>query len=382
MKIKAITRFFLIIGLLILLITPFSVWSKENPDLYFFWARGCSYCDQQKVFLEDISEKYPDLKINQYDMAERASAEFLQELMKKHPGSERYFGTVPLTFIGDDFFLGFSREIGNRIEESIKKHYDETEKEKKEPEEKEVFSLPFLGEFDTEEWSLGALAVIIGSIDGLNVCSLGALVIILLLVLALKSRKMTFIFGGLFILVAVLVYGLLIFFWHQLFSILLPYMEWMKILIGLAAFFGGFYFLRQFFKFKKQGPTCNIGDSKIVASATQKLEESFKSKKSFWVLLGAVISFAALVTIIEFPCSAVFPVVFTGILVQANVPLLASLFYIIVYLFFYMLIEVAVFLTAVFTRKIWITSGPFMTWVSLAGALVLFFLAYYYFFVL
>jgi len=87
-------------------------------------------------------------------------------------------------------------------------------------------------------------------------------------------------------------------------------------------------------------------------------------------------------SIIEFPCSAVFPLVFTGILAQANLPFIVSLFYIAVYFFFYMLIEIIVFLLAVFTRKIWIASGPFMTWTSFVGALVLFFISYYYFFVL
>jgi len=47
-----------------------------------------------------------------------------------------------------------------------------------------------------------------------------------------------------------------------------------------------------------------------------------------------------------------------------------------------MLDEVTVFLVVIFTRKIWIASGPFMTWASFGGALVLFFISYYYFFVL
>ena len=372
-------RLVLAITILIFLAFPFLSLAEEGPDLHFFWGEGCAFCERQKDFLKEIEKKYPEINIYQYSIEESGSISILRKLMEEHPGSETYFGSVPLTFIGKDFFAGFSPEIGNKIENSIKKHYEEIGTEN---DEKEIFSLPILGEIDPEKWSLGTLAVVIGSIDGLNICSLSALVIILFLVFALHSRKLTFIFGGVFIFVAALVYGFLIFLWHQLFLILLPYMFIMRIIIGMAAFLGGFYFLKQFFKFRKQGPVCQIGESKIITSLTKKLESSFKEKRSNWALLGGVILFAVIVTVIEFPCSAVFPVVFTGILAQANLSLITSLFYIVVYLFFYTLIEIVVFLLAVFTRKIWIASGPFMTWMSFVGALVLFFVFYYYLFLL
>jgi len=364
-------------------LTEGSVEGVNGVTLHFFWTSGCPYCEQQRIFLEELGRKYPDLKIYQYDLHQAASVDILEKLIEKHPGSEKSFGAAPLTFIGDDFFVGFSQKIGDRIENSIKKYYKKTEEEIEDiEEEKEVFYLPVLGEIDPQKWSLGVLATVIGTIDGFNVCSLGALIIILILVFALHSRKLTFIFGGLFILAVVLVYGLLVFLWHQLFSVFLPYMSLMKIIIGLAAFFGAIYFLKQFFKFRKQGPVCKIGESKIITAASQKLESFFKEKKSLWILLAGVILFATLVTIIEFPCSAVFPVVFTGILAQAKLPVFTFLFYIFIYLFFYMLDEVVVFLVAAFTRKIWITSWHFMIWMSLVGSLVLFFLAYYYLFVL
>ncbi|MCD5396935.1 MAG: hypothetical protein LRZ98_02300 [Candidatus Pacebacteria bacterium] len=68
--------------------------------------------------------------------------------------------------------------------------------------------------------------------------------------------------------------------------------------------------------------------------------------------MGGVCLFAVIVTIVEFPCTAIFPVIFTGILVEANIPLSASIFYILLYLLFYMLDELAIFLIAVYTKKI------------------------------
>jgi len=99
--------------------------AKEEPSLHFFWARACPHCEQQKVFLKEIKTKYPDLKIYQHSLHDSESIDILKELIKKHPGSERYLGSVPLTFVGEDFFVGFSPEIGNRIENSIRKYYQE-----------------------------------------------------------------------------------------------------------------------------------------------------------------------------------------------------------------------------------------------------------------
>jgi hypothetical protein len=89
--------------------------------------------------------------------------------------------------------------------------------------------------------------------------------------------------------------------------------------------------------------------------------------------------FSAVITIVEFPCSAVFPAIFSGILAEANLPLYLSLLYIGVYILFYMLDEIAVFLIAVFTMKIWILSPRFIVILNLFASILLFLLAFYYF---
>lgn len=379
---KKTFKIFLAVTLLFFLSLPVFAQKETDLELNFFGAPGCPYCEKEKIFLGEIAEKYPDLKINIYSLSEEGAVEKMMELINKYPGSEKYLGSVPITFLAEEFFVGFSEEKGLQIENSIKNFYQRAEEESEENTVKDIFSLPFLGEIDPQGKSLFVLAAVIGLIDGLNICSLGALILILVLVLALESRRMTFIFGGLFILITILVYGFLIFLWHQIFSFIVPYMSLIKIIIGGAALFGGFYFFKQFLKFRKQGPACEMKEGKIISTATRKLEDSFKQRKNFLFLLGAVILFAAVVTIIEFPCSAVFPVVFTGILAQANLSFLTSIFYMTLYLLFYMLIAIVIFLTAVFTKKIWIASGRVMTWISLIGALLLFFLSYYYLFMI
>ena len=88
--------------------------------------------------------------------------------------------------------------------------------------------------------------------------------------------------------------------------------------------------------------------------------------------------FAAVITIVELPCSIGIPIAFAGILVEKGVSLGVYIFYILLYLFFYMLIELIIFTGAVLTKKIWFAGSKAITWITFVGAMVLFYLAFYY----
>jgi len=180
--------------------------------------------------------------------------------------------------------------------------------------------------------------------------------------LALKSRLKTFIFGGSFILTTAFIYGLLIFFWYQLFNIISPYLRQMEIVIGILTFIGGIYFLREFIKFRKQGPTCEIGTAqKIEGSFSKRFQSLIDNKAKTLTILTSILLFAVVITVVEFPCSAAVPVAFAGILTKAQLSSWLYLFYIILYVIFYMLDELLVFLVAFFTMKLWLASPKFIT---------------------
>ena len=223
--------------------------------------------------------------------------------------------------------------------------------------------------------------MVLGVLDGFNVCSLGALVLILGLVLALRSRKKVLIFGGLFILTTAIVYGFLIVLWYQIFSFLVPYIRIMEILIGILGIGGGIYFLKEFIKFRKQGPTCEIkGRKQMMSKFSSKFQKSLQESGNILLLSGLVLLFAGIVTIVEFPCSAALPVIFAGVLAQSGLPAFSYLLYIAFYLLFYMLDEIIVFLIAFFTMKIWLASSRITTWIILVQAIILFGLGAYYLF--
>lgn len=353
--------------------------SSNNLEINFFYSEVCSHCAAEKKFLDKMEEKYPQVKINRHSISLAQCRKELVDLCKEYD-IEQYIGLVPLTFIDEEFFLGFDDTEALKIENSIRRQLGL--KELLGAGNNQI-NLPIIGEVDISKYSLPVLAVILGTLDGFNVCSLGALILILGLILALRSRKKILIFGGIFILTTAIVYGFLIVLWHQLFSMLAPYQKVMAILIGIIGIGGGIYFLKEFIKFRKYGLACEAGKGGIVSKYTSKIQKILGSEKSeqsknIFAIIAAILLFAVIITIVEFPCSAAVPVVFAGTLAKAQLPAILYLFYITLFLLFYMLDEILVFLIALFTLKLWLTSPKFVTWITLVEAIILFLFGFYY----
>ena len=355
----------------------------QGTEINFFHSPTCPHCIEEQGFLDELQEKYPDIIINRYSVSEKKNIDLLKEFYQKYDVSESYYGMVPATFTDDNYFIGFSNKIAENIESCLI-HCKSGQGEKGNFSVIDLegnIDLPIVGSINVKKFSLPILAVILGSLDGFNVCSLGALVLILGLVLAIKSRKKTLLFGGIFILTTAIVYGVLIVIWYQIFSFFTSYMRLMQILIGLLGIGGSIYFFKQFLIFRKYGPTCEVATGNgIVAKFTAKFRESLKNSTNTILLVVSVLLFAGVLAIIEFPCSAVIPVAFAGMLAESGLSTFQYLLYISIFILFYMADEIIIFLIAFFTMKLWLTSGKATTWITLIEAIILFVLGIYYLF--
>lgn len=375
------TKILFIISLAFL-IMPFWVSAEETLNIRFFESLTCAHCAAENEFLDTLEEKYPDLEILRYPVHIAENQELLNRLAKEY-GIERYLGVVPLTFVGNESFIGFDNPggVGKRIEDSYLRQLERIEPDPAPDTNsgQELLELPLIGKIDPTKYSLPALTITLGFLDGFNVCSLGALVMILGLVLVLKSRKKIILYGSTFIVTTAVIYGLLIFLWYKLFSFFSSYLTLMTTLIGLIGIGGSIYFFKEFYRFKKYGPTCEIATSNsVVSRATQKIKLVFQSPKSAWALVLAIFAFAGIVTIIEFPCSAAIPVVFAGILSDAGLSGFSYVLYISLFILFYMLDELIVFLIAAYKMHLWLTSPKFTIWITFIEAIVLGALGLYY----
>ena len=374
---KAFSRIFILISLgaflfapLVQADTPEAPVLEEKIIVHFFEDRLCPVCAEQKSFMEELKDEYPQMDLRIYPISDLAR---FHELAAEYE-LEDYRIMAPTTFVRGSF-LQFNN-FGTRQKETLINALEGGEIQ----EECCLIRIPLLNiEIDISNWSLPLITVLLGSVDGLNVCSIGALILILSIVLLFGSRKKTLFYGGLFILTTAIAYGLLVFAWGWAFELLVGHLPIIRMVIGLASLLGGLYFFKEFLRFYRYGPTCQASDNALTRRATERLQKTFENpKKGLLVLASAVIFFAIVITVVELPCSIGIPITFTAILAESGIGLSGYVFYIILYIFFYLLIEVIIFLGAVFTKSIWIAGSKAITWVTLLGALVLFYLAFHY----
>lgn len=354
--------------------------SSENEEvtIHFFEQKGCPDCERAKEFLEDyIKEEYPNVNIECYSIMDSENQKLFHKMMEER-GVEDYRTQVPAIFIDDIYMQMFYDADKDLLRRAIEG--EDVQREINQVRGKHLVTLPVLGEINVGDWSIPLLALGIGIVDGLNVCSIGALILIITIVLtAFQSRWKILAYGGLFILTTATVYGVLVFAWTTLARIIEAYFGILSIIVGLAALIGGIVFFKKFIDFYRYGPACEFTGNRFIMNATNKVKKAFNNSTSGpLILVTSVMVFAIIVTIIELPCSIALPMVYGGVVADQGFTGLAYFFYIVLYLFFYMSIQLAIFLGAFITKDLWFAESKFITWIYLFGALVLFALAGYY----
>lgn len=371
---KLIVLVILVIGCLF---PAINVLAQDTPQVDFFYSETCPHCRAEHKFLDNLQKDFPNLSINRYPVSKLVSREIMIKKAKEL-GKEDLLGAVPVTIIGDTMFVGFDNDngMGANIRSEVEKFMDPVAKQPSG--NKPPITLPILGHVDVSAYSLPALAVVLGFLDGFNVCSLGALALILGLVIALRDRKKIFLFGGIFILTTAVVYGLLISFWHKLFSIVAGYSIALELAVGVLGIVGGYYLFREFLACRKAGPACKFGNIPMVRKVSLTVQKAFSDKATMVTVLAAIFAFAAVITIVEFPCSAAIPMVFAGILANNQVSTLTYLGLITIFLLFYLLDELIVYVVATTKMSMWMGNPKVMTYAVLIESLLLLGIGGYY----
>jgi len=341
--------------------------SESEVKIYFFWGKGCPHCAQEKPFLKKLEQKYPEVKVYDFEIWHNKKNRDL--LIKAGKKLNINVSGVPFTVVGERYFVGWydEKSTGAAIEEAVKcglrdgcrdvvgellvpKPKKETQEECRCEKEKspipQKIKVPFIGEIETKNLSLPAIAVILGGLDGFNPCAMWTLLFLISLLLGMKNRKRMWILGSAFIISSAAVYFLFMAAWLNL-LLFVGFIVWVRATIGLIALGGGIYNLREF-SVNKSG--CKVaGDEK-----RQKVFEKLKAitqKQQFWLALSGIIILAAAVNLVELICSAGFPVVFTQILTLSNLTKLQYYLYMLLYIFVFMLDDLFVFLAAMITLQ-------------------------------
>jgi len=372
--------------------------TSENINLYFFYGSTCPVCKKADSFLNKMKEKYPSLKVNNYEVfGNKENAKLFLELLESC-GEEKIV-RVPVIFIGNEVISGYLNEdiTGKIIEKAINKclegecpnpldkikkcdlckclddeelcECNESCACKKNTEQNQIIEFPLIGEVNISKMSLPLLTLVIAALDGFNPCAMWLLLFLIALLINVRSRKKIWIVGGTFIAVSGVVYFLLLAAWLNLF-LAISYVTLTRIIIGSVALIAGIWQIKNFIEFKpgvcKVAPIGGKWHEKLLNKAQQVVQS-----KTLFVTIFGVIVLALGVNFLEFFCSAGLPAIYTKILSLSNLSSIEYYLYLLFYTIVFMVDDFIVFAIAMVTlRKIGFTE-KYTKWSTLIGGILI-----------
>jgi thiol-disulfide isomerase/thioredoxin len=359
---------------------PLSVAQQADNEvvIYFFWGDGCPHCAKAKPVLEGLATQYPSVKLYEFEIYYNEDNQKLFSDMGAVYGIEPRY--VPTILIGDMVWEGYTDEFSQEITSFVERSLVEGSVDKgaaviegkgyvpfgasattvaptpaptKTPGESTADNtntrkLPLFGEVDFSKMGLFLSTALIAFVDGFNPCSLWVLSMLLAITMHTGSRKKVLVIGLVFLTVTAAIYALFI---AGLFTVLkvVSFVGWIQVVVALVALFFGIVNIKDYF-FYKEGVSFTISDDQK-PGIYQRIRKVMDAGDSWWGLIGGTVVLAAGVSLVEFTCTAGFPVLWTNLVSSQQVTTITFVMLLLLYMLIYQLDELGIFLVAAFTLK-------------------------------
>jgi len=340
---------YLIISLIVLgMVIGFTSQETSSPgegfEVHFFYLPGCSHCEEQEPFNKKLENTY-SINITPHDATTPAGSALLSEMLEER--GIQYEPDFPVTIFGNQVFGGWESEntTGRAIEEALQQCLAGNCPPPTGEEPRDTIVLPLIGEIVLADYSLPALAVILGLVDGFNPCAMWVLVYLISLVATLRDRKRIWLIVGSFVLASGILYFLFMTAWLNAF-LLIGYVKPVTIVIGLVALGGGILQVREVVK-TKGAIVCEVTGEESRTKTMTRVQKIVSSPITVGTIIGIIV-LAFAVNSVEFVCSAALPAVFTRVLSLASLTTLQHYGYILLYVLFFMLDDLVIFGIAAF----------------------------------
>ncbi len=351
--------------------------------IYFFWGDGCPHCAKAKPFLEELSQSYPNVELRAYEVWYNEQNQMLFTRMASASGFEP--SAVPTIFIGDRYWVGYDERLDAEIAAAVEScstlgcrdagfgiipgiptpvaapistqnlfsastavpavpSYDPGTTQGT----ADRLTLPWIGVIDLAAQSLAVSTVLIAFVDGFNPCSLWVLSMLLTLTLNRGSRRRVFLVGLVFLSVTSLVYMTFITGLFTMFSVI-SFVGWIQGLVALVALFFAAVNIKDYFWYKT-GLSFTIADEQK-PGIYRAMRRVLSAGESTWGMVGATVVLAAGVSLVEFSCTAGFPVLWSNLLITQQATALTFVLLLLLYMLIYQLDEFGIFFIAVLTLK-------------------------------
>ena len=367
MRLTARTLFLLLAWLpLVGLAQSPTVPERFAVPIYFFWGDGCPHCANQKVFLERLEADHPNVVVYDFEVYNVPENRPLMTAMATAFG--RPVTGVPMTFIGDEVWVGYNDAMGRQMRAAVERYetyaapdpVDRVSPELRDqlapppPSPSEdggelLLDVPLVGSVDVGHRALWLSTALIAFVDGFNPCSLWVLALLLAVVINTRSRKRVLLVGLTFLTITAAVYGLFIAGLFSIFSYV-SFLGWIRVLVAGIALAFALINLKDYFAYK-QGISLTIDDAQK-PGIYRRIRGIMNAKASWPATLAATGGMALGVTLVELPCTAGLPVLWTTLLADAGVATGAFVVLLLLYMLVYLLDELLVFGVVVVTMRV------------------------------
>ena len=364
---------------------------KNLVNIYLFYSDTCPHCAKEKELLDEIMDKYDNVRLYKYEIGDDDNSKLLDEVASLY---DTTVSGVPFTVIGDKVYKGFSYEnskvkfmgtvdyysnygyvdrVGEYIggielpsyqinddDVEITNYIDDYANYR--------IEVPLLGVVETKNLTLPVISILIGLVDGFNPCAMWVLLFLISMLIGMKDKKKMIILGTTFLVSSALVYLLFMLAWLNVATLLLK-VNFVRILIGIIALVGAIFNLVGYFRHRKDNG-CDVIDDKKRNRIFERIKK-FTHEKNFFLAILGVILLAVSVNIVELACSAGLPVMFTQILSMNNLTITQEILYIALYMLFFLIDDLVIFFIAVRTMQITGVSTKYGKISKLVGGILL-----------
>ncbi len=333
---KKLSWLLIVFGLFLGLILPSSVLAQNDSQppeqevvMYVFWGEGCPRCAAQKPFLDQLARKYPQLRIEDFEVYRNQNNQRLFSRIAEAYGTTPL--GVPMIFVGQDFVVGFGSEetSGKQIEDLVRNCLTNgcpspeqvlaqsglskpespslpTDQPSAQPQTEEDFAINFFGRPINlrSGYPLYALGIILGLVDGVNPCMFSVLLFLLTYLLAVGSRKKALKVGLAFVFGVFVIYFLFMIGMINLIG-LIGFIQQIKTVVAILALVVGVIMVKDFFFY---GRWLSL---EIPSRAKPTVERLIKKGTVPSALLLALLS-----SLVEIPCTSGIPLVYVTLLAQ------------------------------------------------------------------
>jgi glutaredoxin len=342
---------------------PVAAADDTAPSLLLFHGEGCPHCAAERAWLEDVSAAYPQLRIEQYEVWNDEANRALLDRYATELGFEP--AGVPVTIVGEQVWIGFSEPIAAEIEARLAAVLavdpppssgpsapptatGPPQPGEPTPSTGPSVEMPLVGTVDLGGSSLLVSTLLIGFADGINPCSLWVLAVLLAIVLHSGSRGHVAMVGSTFLLVTAGMYGLYIVGMYSA----LDYagnLGWIRAGVAVVALAFGVLQL-------KDGLAPGVGPSlSISPSRRPRIYRAMRAvarpDRSLTATLAGTAALAVGVSLLETPCTAGLPLLWTSMLADQAVPTATAVALFGVYMTVFLIDELILFGAAVITMR-------------------------------